>query len=402
MMSACDTKVSLLTGCDDPNYAIPMAAALAEGGVRVDFIGNDAMEKSEALRTPNIHYLNLRGGQDPHAPLVSKIARICRYYLRLLSYALRTDSKLFHILWLNKLDLLDRTLLNVFYKLCRKTLIFTAHNVNGRKRDGNDTWLNRATLRLMYSMFDHIFVHTEPSRDELIRDYNVKPETVSVIPFGLNTYVPDTVLSRIEARTAFGFDESDRVLLFFGRIAPYKGLDVLIDALRILSSQGQDARLLIAGPPEVGFETYWQNVKADLERDEIRSRVVTRDNFIPDRDVAALFQAADVLVLPYRAIYQSGPLSLAHRFGVPVVATRVGAFARDVMSGVTGFLCQPENPDDLARAIREFFESDLYRNAEAAQKRIREIALERYSWESISRSIADVYARLDKRRVTVC
>src|SRR5205814_730099 len=129
-----------------------------------------------------------------HAPWHTKIARIARYYQNLVAYTARTESRLFHILWLNKFDLLDRTILNVFYKLKRKKLVFTAHNVNPRKRDGRDTWINRATLRVMYSLFDHICVHTELAKEELVRDYRVTPGKISVIPFGLNTYVPDTPL----------------------------------------------------------------------------------------------------------------------------------------------------------------------------------------------------------------
>jgi len=387
-------RVALLTGGDDPNYAIPLATALADQGIQVEFIGNDEMVRSSGLKRANIQYLNLRGNQDPRAPLHSKITRVLRYYQKLIFYTLRTESRLFHILWLNKFDLIDRTIMNVFYKLNRKKLIFTAHNVNTRKRDGSDTWTNKATLRAMYSMLDHIFVHTELSKEELVREYRVAPGKVSVIPFGLNTYVPDTPLSKSEARMLLGCGETERLLLFFGQIAPYKGLDVLLEALKILFSEQQKCRLIIAGRATPGSEPYWQTLKSRLGSDQVRSQIMVKDNFIPDNDVAILFRAADALILPYRAIYQSGPLSLAQRFGVPVVATRVGSFDSDVIPEVTGFLCEPDNPHDLARAIRQYFESELYLNSDQAQKRIREIALEKYSWDRISRAIVEVYARL--------
>lgn len=387
-------RVSLLTGGDDPNYAIPLATSLADQGIQVEFIGNDDMESSTSLKRANIHYLNLRGSQDPRAPLPSKTARVLRYYQRLISYTSSTESRLFHILWLNKFDLLDRTLMNVFYKLNRKKLVFTAHNVNTRKRDGRDTWTNRTSLRAMYSMLDHIFVHTEHSKEELVRDYRIAPGKVSVIPFGLNTYVPDTPLSKSEARTYLGLGETEKVLLFFGQIAPYKGLDLLLEALPIVAAQQEHCRLIIAGGTKLGSGPYWQTLKSRLESGPMRSRIMVKDNFIPDSDVPILFRAADALVLPYRAIYQSGPLSLAYRFGVPVIATRVGSFDRDVIPEVTGLLCEPDNPRDLARAIRQYFESELYLDGDQAHKRIREIAFEKYSWERISRTIVEVYARV--------
>jgi D-inositol-3-phosphate glycosyltransferase len=387
-------KVALLTGGDDPNYAVPLAGALAGRGVRVDFIGNDEMRTAGGLEHPNIRYLNLRGDQDHGAPLPAKVARIARYYRNLVTYTLTTDAQVFHVLWLNKFEVLDRTVLNLFYKLKGKKLVFTAHNVNARKRDDRDTWLNRASLRAMYAIVDHIFVHTEPCRDELIRDYRVAPERISVIPFGLNTYVPDTPLSREEARMHLGLGESEKILLFFGQIAPYKGLDILVDALRLLPPGPQECRLVIAGRAKRGFESDWSSLKRDIARDATGARILLKEGFIDDREVPVLFKAVDALVLPYRAIYQSGPLSLAHRFGVPVVATRVGSFDREVIPGVTGVLCDPENPRDLARAIAEYFASDLYLNGEQSQKRIREVAAERYSWERVSREIGEVYARL--------
>src|SRR5919204_1170252 len=204
-------RVSLLTGGDDPNYAIPLAESLARQGIDVEFIGNDAMQTAHGLGHVNIKYLNLRGDQDPRAPLASKIGRIVRYYAKLIAYTMTTESRVFHILWLNKVDWLDRTLVNAFYRLNGKRVVFTAHNVNAKKRDGADTRANRLTLKAMYSRLDHIFVHTESAKEELVFEYGVLPDKVTVIPFGLNTFVPDTPLSKREARAHLGLDADEQV-----------------------------------------------------------------------------------------------------------------------------------------------------------------------------------------------
>jgi len=401
-MTLPDMRVSLFSGGDDPNYAVPLAESLARQGIEVEFIGNDEMQSASGLESASIKYFNLRGGQNPEASAPAKIARIARYYKNLIAYAWRTDSSLFHILWLNKFEHVDRTLLNLFYKLRRKKLVFTAHNVNSRKRDGTDTWANRATLRAMYSMLDHIFVHTESAKEELILEYGVVPDRITVIPFGLNTYAPETPVSKRAARSRLGCDDSATVLLFFGQIAPYKGLDVLLEAFGLAAREDQNLRLVIAGKAKRGFEAYWREVKSSLERHPMRSSIVVNDDFIPDSDVAVLFKAADALILPYRAIYQSGPLSLAFRFGVPVIATRVGSFNTDVIPGVTGFLCEPSDPRDLAHAICQYAQSGLHLEPERARQRIRHIASEKYSWEGISRIMAEVYTRLDKRGALAC
>jgi len=401
-MAGPDIRVSLLTGGDDPDYAIPLAESLGKQGIEVEFIGNDDMEAASALKSASIKYFNLRGDQNPQAPALVKIGRIVRYYKNLIFYAWRTDSHLFHILWLNKFEFIDRTLMNILYKLKGKKLVFTAHNVNSKKRDGSDSWVNRVTLRAMYSMLDHVFVHTESAKEELVLEYGVVPDRITVIPFGLNTYAPDTLVSKREARSRLDLDEKATVLLFFGQIAPYKGLDVLLDALSLGAAEDENLRLIIAGKAKRGFEAYWQALKSSLAGHPMRSRIVVNDNFIPDSDVPVLFRAADALILPYRAIYQSGPLSLAYRFGVPVVATRVGSFKGDVMPGITGFLCEPNHPHDLARAIHQYAQSELHVDAERARKRIRQIGADKYSWEGISRIIAEVYTRLDKGDAVAC
>ena len=385
-------RISLLTGGDDPNYAVPLATALAGAGVTVEFVGDDQMESVRSLQTTGIKYLNLRGNQDPNARLYTKAVRVMRYYQRLIQYAHRTRSRLFHILWLNKFDVLDRTLMNALYRIKGKRLVLTVHNVNMRKRDGRDGWLNRASLKAMYALMDHLLVHTAVAKQELIDEFAVPAERISVIPFGLNTYVPETALSRREARAYFGLNEEERVLLFFGQIAPYKGLDVLLEALNRLSSQGEEYRLVIAGRAKLGSLKYWRDLEPAVHEHAARSTILLRDGFIPDSEVPVLFRAADVLVLPYRAIYQSGPLSLAYRFGLPVIATRLGSFETEVTERVTGFLAEPESPRDLARAIQEYFDSDLYRYRDGTGRRIRQIGLERYSWDQIGQTIARIYA----------
>src|SRR5208337_1565687 len=91
-----------------------------------------------------------------------------------------------------------------------------------------------------------------------------------------------------------------------------------------------------------------------------RQRVLLRADFIPDEETEVYFKAADVLVLPYRHIYQSGVLFLGYSFGLPVVAADVGSLKDDIVEGNTGFVFRPEDPVDLARTIQRYFASDLF------------------------------------------
>src|SRR6185295_12177412 len=179
-----------------------------------------------------------------------KLVRVLTYYLRLLRYALVAEPRVFHILWNNKFETFDRTLLLLYYRACGRRLVMTVHNVNVRKRDGNDSALNRLTLRMQYRACEHLFVHTEQMKRELQEAFDIAPEKIGVIPFGINSTVPNTDITGNDARKLLGLLPSDQVLLFFGNIAPYKGLEFLVDAVAQLKPQLSQIRLIIAGRPK--------------------------------------------------------------------------------------------------------------------------------------------------------
>lgn len=387
-------KISLLTGGDDPTYALPLTSALVSKGITVDFIGNDAMQNVDAVKNISVNYFNLRGDQDEHVPTIDKVIRILKYYFKLLKYSATTDSKLFHILWLNKFVYFDRTILNMYYKVLGKKVVFTAHNINAEERDGNDSLINRWTLKIMYNRVDHIFVHTNQMKQQLIKAYSVKEDKVTVIPFGINNAVPITNLTSIQAKQKLSLIGSEKVVLFFGQIAPYKGLDYLVSALTKLKMKRHDFRLIIAGKIKAGNQSYWGNINKTIDEYKLSNYIIPKIEFIPDKKIEVYFKAADVLILPYRRIFQTGVLFLSYNFGLPAIATDVGAFREDIIEGKTGFICKPEDPQDLADKIDLYFNSDLFKNLEENRERIVKYAREKYSWEKVGEKTWDVYNSL--------
>ena len=230
-------SVALLTGGRDKPYALGITEALTASGVVLDFIGSDDLDVPVVTGNPRVRFLNLRGDQRPAAGAIVKLRRVLVYYGRLLRYACTAKPKIFHILWNNKFQVFDRTLLMMLYKALGKKVVMTVHNVNAGERDGADSGLNRLTLRCQYRLCDHLFVHTDRMKRELVEGYGVAAAKASVIPFGLNTTVPNTTLSREEARRSLGLEPSHKVLLFFGNIAPYKGLEFLIAAFENLVAE---------------------------------------------------------------------------------------------------------------------------------------------------------------------
>jgi glycosyltransferase involved in cell wall biosynthesis len=391
--AANDVPVSLLNAGKCRSYALGLAAAFVAAGVRFDFVGGEEADALELLGSSRVKRLNLRGDQSAEAGLWQKMTRILAYYFRLIRYAAVAEPKVFHIMWNNKFEFFDRTLLMLYYKLLGKKIVFTAHNVNAGKRDGYDSFLNRLTLKIQYRLCDHIFVHTTKMKDELLVDFGVHEERTSIIPHGVNYTVPNTPLTGAAARRQLGLGEGEKVILFFGYIAPYKGLEFLAAAFDAIARGDKNYRLIIAGEPKTPKDKdYWNNINAAIDRSGSAGQVIRKIGYIPDAETELYFKAADVLVLPYVHIFQSGVLFLSYSFGLPVIAADVGAMREEIIAGKTGDVFPAENAPELARTLREFFAGDLYRALGRRRQEIRNYADEKYSWKKIAALTTAVYA----------
>lgn len=391
-----EMAVSLLTGGSDRPYVFGLTKSLLSRGAALDLIGSDELDFAEFRSKPLLKFLNLRGSSAWNVNFGRKVYRVLMYYLRLIGYAAAAKPKLFHILWNNKFEYIDRTLLMLYYRLLGKKIALTVHNVNANKRDRKDTRLNRLTLRIQYSLAHHIFVHTEKMKRELLGDFSQDSARVTVIPFGINNAVPNTCLTSEAARRRMGLRTDEKVILFFGRITPYKGLEYLIAAFRQLIENDENYRLVIAGRPD-NCEKYWSALRGDIRTEVQERQVVLNADFIPDEETEVYFKAADAVILPYRQIYQSGVLFLGHSFGLPVLAADVGSLKDDIVEGKTGFTFRPEDPVDLARVIKRYFASDLYQNLNDRRQEIQDYANERHSWEVVGQITTSVYVSLLQR-----
>jgi len=388
-----DIELALLTGGADKHYAFGLGRALLDKGAGMDLIGSDELDCPEFRAQPGVNSFNLRGDQRPDAILLRKVLRVAVYYVRLIRYAATAKPRIFHILWNNKFQTFDRTLLMLYYKWLGKKIVLTAHNVNAGIRDANDTSFNRLTLRIQYRLANHIFVHTEKMKMELMDLTGVSSDRITVIPYGINNCVPNTNLTRDKARQRLGIRNGQKTLLFFGNIAPYKGLEYLIAAFRQLLAHDEQYRLIIAGRPK-NCPKYWQQIRQGLRKDVEGGHVLLRADYIPDEDTEVYFKAADVFVLPYRHIFQSGVLFLGHSFGLPALASDVGSLRDDILEGQNGFIFRPEDPDDLTEVIERYFGSDLYTALDVRRQEIQDLAERRHSWAVVAQLTMCVYAKL--------
>lgn len=176
---------------------------------------------------------------------------------------------------------------------------------------------------------------------------------------------------RLEARKALGLSPDARILLFFGLVRRYKGVDVLLDAL---SRMQTDALLVVAG------EWYEDRAEAEafIRTHGLEDRVRLMDQYIPDDEVAVLFSAADALVQPYRHATQSGVVQTAFHFGTPVVVSGVGGLPEMVRHEGEGLVVAPEDPVALAAALDRLAEPGLLDRLAAGAIAARQ----RFTWAS--------------------
>jgi D-inositol-3-phosphate glycosyltransferase len=391
-------EVVLLTGGQDRSYVFGLTTTLSQRGIHVHVVGNDRVDNIEFHTSDRITFVDC-GGLRPNAGFLAKLFQLTAYYARLIAYVTFRSPKIVHILWNNKAEYFDRTLLMLYFKCLGKKIVLTAHNVNKAKRDSCDSALNQLTLGVQYRLADQIFVHTEKMKSELVQGFGVSPESVVVIPFGINIAVPDTDLTATKAKRRLGIQPDERTILFFGRIVPYKGLECLVEAFHRVARRDANCRLIIAGEPMKGFQRYIDDIRRAIADGAGADRILNRLEFIPDDETEVYFKAADVLVLPYRNIFESGVLFLAYRFGLPVTVSDVGSFHEELTNSGAGLLFEPGNSAALAATLDTFFKSELYKDATKHRQRIREYSSARHSWRIVGEITEPVYSGLLKDRV---
>ena len=185
---------------------------------------------------------------------------------------------------------------------------------------------------------------------------------------------------KASARQHLGLENSGRIILFFGFIRKYKGLDLLLEAMADARIGQQQVRLLVAGEFYEDEKPY----HAIIEKHNIGDRLLLRTQFIPDSEVRYYLCAADAVVQPYRNATQSGVTPLAYHFEKPMIVTNVGGLPTLVPDGRSGLVCEPE-PASLANAILRFYElgEDYFIPHLRTEK-------QKYSWQNLVNGILAV------------
>lgn len=208
-------------------------------------------------------------------------------------------------------------------------------------------WLVKMTL----AGFDGYILHSEREAD-ILRELIPQAEVV-VTP--MPTYAEIGAGNTAVPKNTLPLKPNIPLLLFCGFVRPYKGLDVLIDALPLVLEQ-QPVQLLVVG--EFWRDSYAETVQ-QLERLDLTAHVTILNEYVTDDLLAFYVQQADAVVLPYRSATQSAVVQLAFGHNKPVITTNVGGLGEVVTHYKTGLVVPPDDPSLLAQAIRTYFEQGL-------------------------------------------
>lgn len=185
-----------------------------------------------------------------------------------------------------------------------------------------------------------------------------------------------SIFSREEALTRLGLSGAYRYMLFFGLVRDYKGLDLILEAMASADLRDLPVKLIVAGEFYANEEMYRKMV-ADAH---LREKVIFHNRYIPNQEVENYFNAADIVVQPYKSATQSGVTQIAYHFGKPMLVTRVGGLAEIVAHGRSGYVCPP-NPEAIASSLADFF---LHHRKEAFEQGVA-ADRQRFSWDRFTR-----------------
>jgi glycosyltransferase involved in cell wall biosynthesis len=221
---------------------------------------------------------------------------------------------------------------NLFLRSVRTPVVLTIHDLKPHVGDRGGIKTPELIMNLAFRRADRVILHAERMRNDAIAR-NISPNLIDVIPHV-------AIGSELRVQPIF---EEDHLILFFGRIWPYKGLEYLIRAEPFISSRVPDVKFVIAGEGE-DFSRY----RALMVHPE---RFVVHNEFVSNEKRAELFARAAIVVLPYIEASQSGVVPVAYSFSKPVVATTVGGLPEVVEDGRTGYLVPPGDELALADAV---------------------------------------------------
>ena len=293
----------------------------------------------------------------------------------------------FHIFYTNLLVLFNL----LFVKILFGKVVLTVHDVSSFSNSSNssNSFNSSIICKLIYKLADRIITHNEFSKLEILDlNANLSPR-ISIVPHGNYTPFINIQYDKEKSREQLGISNDSKVLLFFGMIKKEKGLEILLSALSGVLNEHPDVLLVIAG-------NTWENDFSDyqkiIDENNLSEYILLHSKFIQQDDVEHYFCASDLVVLPYKKIYQSGVLMMTLSYERPALVSDLPPFKEIISDNKTGFLFKAENVIDLITKLN----SILGNKELMEQVRVRgtELINIKYDWREIGRLTKQAYQSL--------
>lgn len=265
-------------------------------------------------------------------------------------------------------------------RLRGKRVVITVHNVLPHEK----TLLFVSASRALCKVAHKVLVHSDRNLEQARQHYRLPPDRVEKVPMGpYETTVK--VLPKAASHDELGLAAGARVILLYGALRPYKGIDVLLRAFAKVAAEVDDARLVIAGKRWMD----WMPYERIIRNNRLEERVLLFTDYIPESRTPFFFSAADIVVLPYTHFdAQSAVASQAFPYLKPMLVSDVGGLPEWV-GGDPHWVVPPGDADALAHRLIEFFGNQEDREAEF--RRLHERVAEDFSWERIVDAYLKIY-----------
>ncbi|NLI13379.1 glycosyltransferase family 4 protein [Pelotomaculum propionicicum] len=263
-------------------------------------------------------------------------------------------------------------------------LVYTVHNV--LPHDTGRRYFD--TFYKVYRLVDALICHTRVTKARLVSEFSVSPSKIHIVPHGPVFHD----VQRITVNAAKDYLNIPRdlpLILFLGTLRPYKGLEFLLAAWRLVVAQRPETLLIIAGEGEAKYKRI---ISSHIVQTGLKNRVKTDFRFIPVRELPLYYQAADILVYPYKEIEQSGALFTGMAFAKPIVATTVGGIPEVLIDQHNGLLVDYGNKEAFSKAVVTLIDQ-LDLRMLLGRNALQELQ-EKYSWDVIAKETLDCYREI--------
>ncbi|MDN3954725.1 glycosyltransferase [Sporolactobacillus laevolacticus] len=273
----------------------------------------------------------------------------------------------------------------IIAKISGHKVVVTAHDIESFSKQGN-----LFLTKVIYHFSDRIIVHNNSSKNELIGKVHVADSKIRIIPHGNYINNINTEISKEDALNKIGnVSKNDFIILFFGQIKEVKGLDILINSIPYVLKHNKQLKVIVAGKVwKNDIDKYLQQIKIN----NIDEYFLLNVHYIPDNEVDYYFAAADLVVLPYKKIYQSGVLLNAMSYKKVVLASDLPGMKEIINDGDNGYTFKAEDYEDLANKLVYIMNNK--EKMKLVENNAYNFVKSKHSWEIIAQATVQMYKEI--------